>query len=183
MSKTIFSVQVIDVSNARCRVDIGCADAFGHLHVRDMHFLPAALAAGKGIVEGCDFPEKELSILDSAEDRRNLAEDRQLHNVTKLSQDESVVQDWIYSVFSFVKPGDFLQLGIKTIDATKKRIRLTTQPPDSDQHGGPNCKRIPIEGLYVSTFWSLRRSDFIKMLRKGICNSSSVAFRFEECKL
>ncbi|KAL8430233.1 hypothetical protein ACSSS7_006063 [Eimeria intestinalis] len=125
--------RVVSLLPFGCRVDVGCMDTLGLLHVRDMHFLPRALKAGAEYLRRAVALEVEPAGGDCL-----LQED---------SSSDATMSGWIAHAGDVLKVGDPLCLKIKSIDRENRRMRLTTA-----------CRIGAFEGdtprKAIGTFWA-----------------------------
>ncbi|OEH79376.1 GTPase [Cyclospora cayetanensis] len=146
--------KVISVFPFGCRVDVGCLDTLGLLHVRDMHFVPGALKAGAAYLQSAgNIVSDELAASETA------AASSQTSRRPLTSSDAT--EGWIEHAEDVVKVGDLLSLRIKSIDRENRRMRLTTVPADTGGKDTPPRKLVEsywvgqeVEGIV------LRRMDF-----------------------
>ncbi|KAL8450577.1 hypothetical protein Emed_002449 [Eimeria media] len=123
---------VVSVLPFGCRVDVGCVDTLGLLHVRDMHFLPRALQAGAEYLKKAEALEAEPAKGDS---------------LLPGASSCKATNGWIAHAGDVLKVGDALYLKIKSIDRDNRRMRLTTACTPETSDGDTPRKAI-------GTFWA-----------------------------
>ncbi|KAL8273069.1 hypothetical protein Esti_002990 [Eimeria stiedai] len=123
--------KVVSLLPFGCRVDVGCVDSLGLLHVRDMHFLPRALKAGAEYLRRAEALEAEPAGGDCLLPGASFSE---------------ATSGWIAHAGDVLKVGDALYLKIKSIDRDNRRMRLTTACTAGASDGDSPRKAI-------GTFW------------------------------
>ena len=131
-------LQVIAVSSYGCRIDVGCTDTLGLLHLRDMHFLSAALRSGAEFLQSSG-PSAVSAAAAAAGAAAAAAAAAKLQSA----------DGWIQHAGDVLRVGDTLSLFIKSIDREHRRMRLTTMPSPAAAKG--DTPRKPLEAFWVLT--------------------------------